>query len=149
VIGDVRHKNMRFLKLALITLVVGVLAVWLILPPSIHTWRITDVTVPQERQFSDWFNSWSTGLLAIRISGHSERSANLTTPLGTIQVGPGKFDYITYAHEAWSSRARVTFMPLEESEDSDGEVMIQVCLGFTPQWVKATPENAQLVFPQN
>lgn len=140
---------MRFLKIALIILVVGFLAVWLILPPSIHTWRITDVTVPQERQFSDWFNSWSTGLLAIRISGHSELPANLTTPLGTIQVGPGEFDYITYAHEVWSNRARVAFVPLERSKDSDGEILIQVCLGFTPQWVIATPEDAQLVFPPN
>lgn len=48
----------------------GVVAAgWFAFSLAVHVWRITDTSTKQERRVSDWFHSFSSGLLAIRAVG--------------------------------------------------------------------------------
>jgi len=114
-------------------------AAWLAIPPSEHVWRVANASMAQERRFSDWFHSFSSGLLAIRVVGTLSKPARVETPLGPIDLPQGDVDFIAFAAEAWSSTARVRYVP---SQGTDGHLTISVCLGSNPHWVRRPPPSA-------
>jgi len=111
-------------------------AAWLAIPPSEHVWNIDDASVTQERLFSDWFNSFSSGLLAVRIVGNLTEPAQVEPPLGPIELPKGDIDLIAYDDEAWSSSAKVRYAP---SKGTKGHLTISVCFGACPNWVRRPP----------
>jgi hypothetical protein len=123
----------------LITLFVFCGAAWLAIPPAVHVWKLSDASTVQERRFADWFHSFNSGLLAVRITGNLAGPAQVLTPLGPIELPRGDIDFIVYTHEAWSSSATVRYSP---SEDTKGHLMISVCLGSNPTWVRRPPPSA-------
>lgn len=114
-------------------------AAWFAIPPAVHVWNISDASAAQERLFSDWFHSFSSGLLAIRIVGNLSDPARIETPLGPIELPRGDIDFIAYADEAWSSAATVRYAP---SQGTKGHLNISVCLGSCPVWVRRPPSSA-------
>ncbi|MEK0448337.1 MAG: hypothetical protein RL088_605 [Verrucomicrobiota bacterium] len=114
-------------------------AVWFAIPPAEHAWRIADASFAQERRFSDWFHSVSSGQFAIRVVGHITEAAVLETPLGTIDLPGGAVDYIAFASEAWASAASLRYSPTERTR---GELQIIVCLGSSPSWIHRPPPSA-------
>lgn len=114
-------------------------AAWFAFPPAVHVWSIPDASTKQERRFSDWFHSFSSGLLAVRIVGILSEPAHVDTPIGPIILPAGDFDFIAYASEAWSSSATICFSP---SEGTKGNLTISVCLGSCPPWVHRPPPSA-------
>jgi len=122
-----------------ITFIVLVSAAWLALPPAVHVWRIDDVSTPQERRFSDWFRSFSSGQFAVRVVGNLTEPTLVETPLGSIDLPQGDIDFIAFASEAWSSAATVRYSP---SEGTKGHLTISVCLGSNPSWVRRPPPAA-------
>lgn len=102
---------------------------------------ISDVSKTQEiTRVSDWLDSWSSGLLAIRITGHLTQSAVLESPMGTIGLPVGNFDFIVASREAWSRSAVLRYVP---SPNTQGDVKVTVCFGVYPDWLKRPPPEAQ------
>ena len=118
---------------------VTIAAVWLLLPPREHVWTISDATKSQEHRFTDWLHSIMDGEMAIRVTGDLTAPAILDTPLGQMNLPAGKFDFITYTAEAWSSSAILRFSP---TAGTKGSVKAVVCLGSNPMWVQRPPQKA-------
>lgn len=112
---------------------------WLAVLSADHIWVIGDVAKPQERSFTDWFHSFSSGQMAIRVTGNLDAPAVLDTPLGQIDLPTGDFDFITYASESWSSSATFRYTPIQNTK---GKLRITVCLGSNPDWVHRPPPSA-------
>jgi hypothetical protein len=129
---------MKRLLTILVVLVLAIIA-YLSFPPAEHVWNISNPTGIQERRFTDWFHSFSSGLLAIRIVGDLSEPALLETPLGSIDLPSGRFDIIAFAHEAWLSSARLRY---KSTEKNKGEFKIIVCLGSCPTWINHAPASA-------
>jgi len=123
----------------ILAFVVVASAAWFAFPPAVHVWSVSDLSTKQERTFSDWFHSFSSGLLAVRIVGSLTESARLDTPLGPIALPKGDFDFITYASEAWSSSAIIQYLP---PDGTKGSLTISVCLGSRPSWIHRPPSSA-------
>jgi len=136
----VSHQTKRLVFVTVSLALLG--AVWVALPPAVHVWSIPDAAKRQERRFSDWFHSFSSGLFAIRIIGNLSKPAHLETPLGQIELPEGDFDFITYASESWSTSATIKLSP---SEGSEGNLTVFVCFGSCPPWVLRPPSTAQPV----
>ena len=102
---------------------------------------ISDVSKTQEiTQVSEWLDFWYSGLLAIRVTGHLTQSAVLESPLGTIELPVGNFDFIAASPEAWSKSARLRYMP---TPNTQGDIKVMVCFGVPPHWLKRPPPEAQ------
>ena len=114
-------------------------ATWFVIPPAEHVWQISDASIAQERRFLDWFHSFSSGLLAIRIIGNLTEPAQVETPLGRIDLPQGELDFIVFGSEAWTSAATLRYSP---AQNTRGNLKFVVCIGSSPLWFRRPPPSA-------
>jgi hypothetical protein len=123
-------------------LVLGVAAgfvAWALLPSPTQIWVISDPSQAQERSFSDRFHSFTSGLMAFRVTGTLSSEASLVTPLGILNLPAGPFDLIAFGQETWTTSATVGFLPGQQGK---GTLRIEVAIGACPTWVRRPPPEA-------